>query len=237
MIHRVGIIPVGETAIYVGVASPHRAEAIALLAEFMDRLKQDVPIWKRRALPPNPAGSRREEAHYSGKPESETPRAVSSKSLDEAISEIHSRCQPLPAVRVPLAEAFGRVLRETVCAPEDLPPFDRSTRDGYAILKNDESEDFQIVDTLHAADWKPRQFKPGEAVRVATGAALPCENLRVVMQENVERTGDQIRIVRRETARNVSVRGEDLRAGEPLLHSRRETGCRRAGVAGDGGNT
>jgi molybdopterin synthase catalytic subunit len=49
MIHRVGVIPVGETAIYVGVASPHRGEAIALLAEFMDRLKQDVPIWKRGA--------------------------------------------------------------------------------------------------------------------------------------------------------------------------------------------
>ena len=54
---------------------------------------------------------------------------------------------------------------------------------------------FQVVDTLHAADWKPRQLKPGEAVRVATGAALPCENLRVVMQENVERDGDQIRII------------------------------------------
>ena len=51
VIHRVGIIPVGETAIYVGVAASHRGEAIALLAEFMDRLKQDVPIWKRRALP------------------------------------------------------------------------------------------------------------------------------------------------------------------------------------------
>ena len=50
VIHRVGIIPVGETAIYVGVASRHRGEAIALLAEFMDRLKQDVPIWKRRAI-------------------------------------------------------------------------------------------------------------------------------------------------------------------------------------------
>ena len=50
VIHRVGVIPVGETAIYVGVASTHRAEAIALLAEFMDRLKQDVPIWKRRGI-------------------------------------------------------------------------------------------------------------------------------------------------------------------------------------------
>ncbi len=51
VIHRVGVIPVGETAIYVGVVSPHRGEAIALLAEFMDRLKQDVPIWKRRGIP------------------------------------------------------------------------------------------------------------------------------------------------------------------------------------------
>src|SRR5664279_5329313 len=49
VIHRISVIPVGETAIYVGVAGRHRAEAIALLAEFMDRLKQDVPIWKRRA--------------------------------------------------------------------------------------------------------------------------------------------------------------------------------------------
>ncbi len=49
VIHRVGIIPVGETAIYVGIASRHRAEALALLGEFMNRLKQDVPIWKWRA--------------------------------------------------------------------------------------------------------------------------------------------------------------------------------------------
>ena len=51
VIHRVGIVPVGEAAIYAGIASAHRAEGFALLAAFMDRLKQDVPIWKRRALP------------------------------------------------------------------------------------------------------------------------------------------------------------------------------------------
>jgi molybdopterin molybdotransferase len=78
---------------------------------------------------------------------------------------------------------------------------------------------FQIVDTLHAADWKPRQLKPGEAVRVATGAALPCGGLRVVMQENVERNGDRIRIVRRETATNIRLRGEDVKAGQPLLQA------------------
>ena len=50
VIHRVGIVPVGEAAIYIGIAARHRGAAFALLTEFMNRLKQDVPIWKRRAL-------------------------------------------------------------------------------------------------------------------------------------------------------------------------------------------
>lgn len=48
--HRLGVIPVGETALRVVVLAGHRGEAFAMLSEFMDRLKQDVPIWKRRAL-------------------------------------------------------------------------------------------------------------------------------------------------------------------------------------------
>ncbi len=123
----------------------------------------------------------------------------------------------MPAVRAPLAEAFGCVLRETVCAPEDLPSVDRSTRDGYAIRADDASKTFSVVDTIHAADWKPRQLKPGESVRVATGAALPCEGLRVVMQEHVERDGDKLHIVRREDSTNVRLRGEEVRQGQPLV--------------------
>jgi molybdopterin synthase catalytic subunit len=46
VVHRIGRVPVGDAAIYVRVTAKHRAEAFALLAGFMDRLKQDVPIWK-----------------------------------------------------------------------------------------------------------------------------------------------------------------------------------------------
>src|SRR5450432_2355716 len=84
VIHRVGVIPAGETAIYVGVAARHRSEAIALLAEFMDRLKQDVPIWKRRALSVNFAGNDVKNLIIS-KTKLETPHVVSCKSLDEAM--------------------------------------------------------------------------------------------------------------------------------------------------------
>lgn len=49
--HRLGRVPVGEAAIYIGVAARHRAEAFAVLTAFMDRLKQDVPIWKTDVVP------------------------------------------------------------------------------------------------------------------------------------------------------------------------------------------
>ena len=49
--HRIGVIRVGESAIHISVQARHRAEAFALLAAFMDRLKQDVPIWKTDTLP------------------------------------------------------------------------------------------------------------------------------------------------------------------------------------------
>lgn len=49
--HRTGPVRVGEAAIHIEVCARHRAEAFALLAGFMDRLKQDVPIWKTDTLP------------------------------------------------------------------------------------------------------------------------------------------------------------------------------------------
>lgn len=52
VIHRHGLVPVGEAAIWVGIVARHRAEAFAMLGGFMDRLKRDVPIWKVEAVTP-----------------------------------------------------------------------------------------------------------------------------------------------------------------------------------------
>jgi molybdopterin synthase catalytic subunit len=49
VVHRLGEVPVGEAAIYVGIRSRHRGEGFRFLQEFMDELKRDVPIWKRVA--------------------------------------------------------------------------------------------------------------------------------------------------------------------------------------------
>ena len=214
VIHRIGVIPTGEVAIYVGIMSPHRGEGLDLLTEFMNQLKRDVPIWKAQALS-GAEPERRPEKRQAPQPASSSmPKPLS---FEEALEEIESHCQMLPAVRRSLNETLCHVLREHVSAREDFPSHDRSTRDGYAILQNDASKTLQVVGTLYAADWKPRQLKVGETVRVATGSALPCETLRVVMQEDVERTGDTIKIVRRESGMNVRKRGEEMRAGETIL--------------------
>jgi molybdopterin synthase catalytic subunit len=51
VVHRHGLVPVGETAVYVRVEARHRAEAISMLEQFMNRLKTDVPIWKSGSVP------------------------------------------------------------------------------------------------------------------------------------------------------------------------------------------
>ena len=212
VIHRIGLIPVGEAAVYAGVASRHRAEGFAVLAEFMDRLKLDVPIWKR--------GSRGFEpvmAKVSVNVPAGAGRKLSSLSLDEARAKIQSCCQPLPAIRVPLVEAVGRVLREPVRATEDLPPFDSSTRDGYAVLADDPAEQHEVVSVIHAAGWQPRQLRSGEAVRVATGAPMPCGGLRVIMQEDAVLEGNYVRLNRTDSAINIRRRGDEVKAGQLLV--------------------
>ena len=214
VIHRIGIIPVGETAIYVGVAAAHRGEALALITEFMNHLKRDVPVWKTRAL--------LEEKSRTGegrKPAGKASPQTKPLSFEEAMAEIQSRTPILPGVRAPLSEIGGRVLREIAYAPDDVPNCDRSTRDGYAVLCDDSSDVLYVMDTLSAADWKPRQLKPGEAVRVATGSAMPGGNLRVIMQEDVERDGDKIKIIQRRKSDHARRRGEEVRAGEPILQA------------------
>src|SRR5580700_3743718 len=66
-------------------------------------------------------------------------------SLAEARALIEANISPLPAVATPLAAALGRVLRHPVAAREDVPAFDRSAMDGYAIAADDPSEKFRIV--------------------------------------------------------------------------------------------
>jgi molybdopterin molybdotransferase len=138
-------------------------------------------------------------------------------SAGEVIALVEEICQPLAAERVRLDAAIGRILCEPVRAPEDQPAFDRSAVDGFAIRLDDTNSTFQVVDEIRAGDWKPRALASGEAVRIATGGALPAADLQVVMKEDARLENKTLHIVERDSRRNIRFRGEDARAGQALV--------------------
>jgi len=127
----------------------------------------------------------------------------------------HSRS--LASETVSLDRAHGRILREPVACSEDMPPFDRSAMDGYAILAADPASEFEVVAEIRAGQAIDRRLQPGQAIRILTGARLPGAGLKVVMQEHVEAGDGRIRLLKHSSVSNVRQQGEDARAGEVLL--------------------
>src|SRR5665213_4032062 len=91
-------------------------------------------------------------------------------SLAAARALIAENILPLPATAAPLAGALGRVLRQDVFATEDLPGFDRSAMDGYAIALDDDSEKFRIVAEIQPGTAPKCKIKHCECARNFTGA-------------------------------------------------------------------
>ena len=140
-------------------------------------------------------------------------------SIVEARAIIAASVRPLAASRVPLAEAHGRILRETVAAPCDFPAFDRAAMDGYAIDLEDPAERFRIVMEVQAGVAPPRALAVGECARIFTGARIPAGASQVIMQENVRREGDWMIPQSRDRKTHIRRRGEDAVAGAVLLES------------------
>jgi molybdopterin molybdotransferase len=122
------------------------------------------------------------------------------------------------AVACPLDQAFGRVLREDVKAPEDQPAFDRSAVDGFAVRSGDTSESFRIVGEIRAGDWKPSDLPIGEVLRIATGGAIPGPGTEVVMLEDTVEDSGKVRLLRR-GGDHIRRQGDDAKTGEVLIRA------------------
>jgi molybdopterin molybdotransferase len=128
---------------------------------------------------------------------------------------------PLPAERVPLAEALARALAEDLVADRDLPTFDASSMDGYALRAVDARRPgarLPVAFEVYAGRPAPGPLPEGTCCRIFTGAALPEGADAVEMQEEVRRKGGTA-VFRRsaEPGRFVRPRGSDLAAGAPAL--------------------
>ena len=140
-------------------------------------------------------------------------------SLAEARAIIAREVGALDSEATPLAGAQGRVLREDVAAVEDLPAFDRSAMDGYAVGAEDRSERFRVVGEIQPGAAPVVEIRTGECARIFTGAQIPAGASQVIMQENVERDGEWITPARRDAKMWIRHRGEDARRGDVLLRA------------------
>ena len=143
-------------------------------------------------------------------------------SIDEAQGRVLDAVRPLATEDVPLAEALGRVLAEEVESAIDVPPFDSSAMDGYAVVSGPAAE-LEVVDESRAGRPAEMAVEPGTAIRIATGGAVPEGATAVVpreLSEAAERepaAAERIRVGSSAPGDNIRRAGEDVRAGRVVL--------------------
>jgi molybdenum cofactor synthesis domain-containing protein len=144
--------------------------------------------------------------------------------LDDVRDHVMARL-PVPApVSVPFDAAAGLVLAADVAASEDVPPFDNTAVDGYAVIASDTAaapRDLRVTGEMAAGARHVDEVSPGCAVRIMTGAPLPTGCDAVVMVEDTDRTGDHgVRILRSVSPGDgIRRAGSDVRAGDVPLRA------------------
>ena len=140
------------------------------------------------------------------------------------VEEQASLVSPGATEAVDLLEADGRVLAEPVMADRDLPPFPRSTRDGYAVRSQDLSQlpaALEVIGEIKAGeklDRIPQNVGKGQSVAIMTGAPVPASADAVVMIEFTSQRGHKVEFSRNVTAgENIVPRGAEAREGAVLL--------------------
>ncbi len=138
------------------------------------------------------------------------------------------------ALTLPLSDALGYVLAEEVRTDREYPPFDRSTRDGYAVRANEAGPGatLRCVGEIKAGDTVSQPLEAGTCLQIMTGAAVPSGADAVVMIEFTKRAGEMVIFERvAQAGQNIVPRGSEARAGNVALRPRTRLGFAELAVA------
>jgi len=156
----------------------------------------------------------------------------------DVLKLLEERVKPLPPRRTPPRESAGRTLVEAVAAPCDVPGFDRSAMDGYAVRGEDTfgatelaPASLRVVGTSMPGESCTSRVDRGQCVRIMTGAPMPEGADAVLMAEDARTDGESVQATAAVApGKNVSTRGEDIRAGEMLFEAGRRLRPHDVGV-------
>ena len=142
------------------------------------------------------------------------------RAVEHEAAKIHVGAQVL--LRAPLLESANRILAEDILADRDLPPFARSTRDGYAVRSTDGATRLRIIGEIRAGiSGKLPEVKTGECAAIMTGAPLPPGANAVIMIEHTTLEGNTASLHRSVgTGENLVPQGAEAKKGDVLLRKR-----------------
>jgi molybdopterin molybdotransferase len=139
------------------------------------------------------------------------PLADALQAVDAALAEM-----ALPTETVAVREALGRIVAIDQTSRVDLPPFDKSAMDGYALPEGDEGPTYQLIESVPAGAVPSKSLTAGTAIKVMTGAPVPAGTSKVVMIERTEERDGQVHVHTPDSAVNVCKQGEDVRIGDTI---------------------
>ncbi len=153
-------------------------------------------------------------------------------SIAAAREQVLAACAPLPAEPVPVAIALDRVLAAPLAARGDVPPFDNSAMDGFAVRAGASDRTLRIVGEARAGAPSAAVVGEGEALRISTGAPLPAGAEAVIRVEDTHEADGRVTLLAAVAAgAHVRRAGEDLRAGATVLAAGAQLGPAELAIA------
>jgi molybdopterin molybdotransferase len=143
---------------------------------------------------------------------------------------------PLGPEPVAIDLALGRILAEDVASDVDLPPFDNSAMDGYAVVAGPAAE-LPVIAESRAGAPAAVALAPGQAIRISTGAQVPEGADSVIPLERVEASDGTVSVPRSDPGANIRRAGEDVVAGATVLRAGAELGPAELAVLASFGRT
>lgn len=147
-------------------------------------------------------------------------------SVKEAINRIMKQHVEVKNINVNLDESLGHILAEDIVATYDIPRFNKSPYDGFAIRSEDSQGasgenriEFEVIDHIGAGSVSEKTIDKNQAIRIMTGAQIPSGADAVVMFEQTIESETTFTIRKSfKHLENISLQGEEIKAGDIVLH-------------------
>ncbi|MDF1878367.1 molybdopterin molybdotransferase MoeA [Sulfurimonas sp. SAG-AH-194-C20] len=140
-------------------------------------------------------------------------------SVEKALELIYTNVKKTSLHILPIEKCLGYVLAQNIVSSHNLPPFDNSAMDGYAVKIEDSGKSVKVESTIFAGDNFDGVLNAGYAIKIMTGAKIPLGTQCIVPIEEIQKSDDGVTLPQNLViSKHIRLAGEDIKKEMPLLH-------------------